>query len=136
MCAKHTLPMAHFVKLFRKEYDQLSPLWDVMVTFHNAHLAEVPGREVAGLLQVVQQENVHVVEMTKFLTKWIQAMGSAAPVEWATDIDMYDAEISGMFTQTHKMCTSTAMELVHVMEAAHILRDDSTLALVARLVLQ
>ena len=133
---KNALPTSHFVKLFRKEYDQLMPLWDVMLAFHDAHLSEVPAREVAGLLQVVQQEHDHFVEMTKFLTKWIQAMGSAAAAEWATDMDMYDAEVGDLFTQTHKLCTSTAMELVHVMQAARIFRDDSTLALVVRIVQQ
>ena len=133
---KNTLLTSHFVKLFRKEYDQLMPLWDVMVAFHHAHLSEVPGREVAGLLQVVRDEQDHFVEMTKFLTKWIQAMGSAAAAEWATDMDMYDAEVADLFSQTHKRCASTAVEFVRVMGAARILRDDSTLALVVRVVCQ
>ena len=124
------------VRLLQKEYETFRPSWEIMIAWHPGHMVDIPGVYIAGLLQRVVSNTEwrnDAVCMTKFMTKWIQAMGAGASPEWKADVDMYDMELASLYSTTHKACRDTALCLLNVLQEKELVRDDSLLALTVRL---
>ena len=136
--------LSEFVKellnLFRKKYHSMVDMWPVLMCIHPGHLDEVSGLCVAGLLQqVVDLESVehveykqHCVYMIKLMERWVIAMGMTITAEWRADLEMYDHELSELLVNVYKRESVTAKRFVEQLQKSHLLREDSLLMQVYR----